>query len=139
MKEIVIRNEQETRAFALALAKDLKPGAVLGLTGNLGTGKTTLTRYLAEGLGIDEPVQSPTFTIVREHLSGRLPLYHFDVYRIDDPEDLFETGYEDYFYGDGVAVVEWADKIRDLMPEDTRWIHLEYGDTEEGRRYLCSF
>lgn len=139
MREIVIQNEQETRAFGLALAKDLGPGAVIGLAGELGTGKTTLTRYIAEGLGIREPIQSPTFTILREHSGGRLPLYHFDVYRIDDPDDLFETGYEEYFYGEGVAVVEWADKIRELMPPETLWVYLEYGEAEGERRYRCTF
>jgi tRNA threonylcarbamoyladenosine biosynthesis protein TsaE len=156
MRTVNIKNEKETRAFGLALANRLKPGAVIGLVGDLGTGKTTLTRYIAEGLGILEPIQSPTFTIIREHRTGRLPLFHFDVYRLEGPEDLFELGYEDYFFGEGVTVVEWADKVADLMPDDTLWIHLDYlklgennhvekqtnddsMNNEEGRTYTCTF
>ena len=82
MREVIIRNEEDTRAFGTALAQQLKPGTVLALIGNLGTGKTTLTKYIAEGLGVKETLTSPTFTIVREYHSGRLPLYHFDVYRL---------------------------------------------------------
>ncbi len=149
MRTVNIKNEKETRAFGLALAKELKPGAIVGLVGDLGTGKTTLTRYIAEGLGILEPIQSPTFTIIREHRSGRLPLFHFDVYRLEEPDDLFELGYEDYFFGEGVTIVEWADKVADQMPEDTQWIYLDYAeavsetgsesDVEEGRTYTCTF
>jgi tRNA threonylcarbamoyladenosine biosynthesis protein TsaE len=139
MRTVNIKNEAETRAFGLSLAKELKPGAIIALVGDLGTGKTTLTRYIAEGLGINEPIQSPTFTIIREHRSGRLPLFHFDVYRLNDPEDLFELGYEDYFFGEGVTIVEWADKVAEMMPEDTKWITISYADTDEGRTYVCTF
>jgi len=149
MRTVNIKNEKETRAFGLALAKELEPGAIVALVGDLGTGKTTLTRYIAEGLGILEPIQSPTFTIIREHRTGRLPLFHFDVYRLEGPEDLFELGYEDYFYGEGVTIVEWADKVAELMPEETLWIHLNYveptseseseNESEEGRTYTCTF
>jgi tRNA threonylcarbamoyladenosine biosynthesis protein TsaE len=155
MRTVNIKNEKETRAFGLALAKELKPGAIVALVGDLGTGKTTLTRYIAEGLGILEPIQSPTFTIIREHRTGRLPLFHFDVYRLDGPEDLLELGYEDYFFGEGVTIVEWADKVADLMPEETLWIHLDYleakdekdgkaeaeaeAENDEGRTYTCTF
>jgi tRNA threonylcarbamoyladenosine biosynthesis protein TsaE len=141
MRTVNIKNEEETRAFGLALARDLKPGAIVALVGDLGTGKTTLTRYIAEGLGITEPIQSPTFTIIREHRTGRLPLFHFDVYRLEGPDDLFELGYEDYFFGEGVTVVEWADKIADVMPESTLWIYLNYAENEdgEGRTYTCTF
>ena len=88
MREVLIKNEEDTRRFGHELANRLKPGDVVALIGDLGTGKTTLTKYIAEGLGITEMITSPTFTIVCEYHSGRLPLYHFDVYRIDDPDDM---------------------------------------------------
>ena len=111
MKELKISSEQETRLFALDLAEKLDKGSLIALSGDLGTGKTALTKYIAEGLGVTETVTSPTFTIIQEYRSGRLPLYHFDVYRVNDEDELFELGYEEYFYGDGVCVVEWADLI----------------------------
>ena len=113
LTEYRIKNEEETRAFALALAQKLAAGDVLALIGDLGTGKTALTRYIGEGLGIRQRISSPTFTIVKEYTDGRLPLYHFDVYRVTDPDALFEIGADEYFYGDGVCVIEWADLIAD--------------------------
>ena len=130
---IRLDGEAATKAYGYKLAEAAVPGQVIALIGDLGAGKTTLTKYIAEGLGVTEHVQSPTFTIVREDYSGRLPLYHFDVYRIDDPDEMFEIGYEEYFYGDGLCVVEWADKIEELLPEDTKIIRLSYGGAEEER------
>ena len=130
---IRLDGEAATREYGHRLAAEAVPGQVIALIGDLGAGKTTLTKYIAEGLGVTEHVQSPTFTIVREYRSGRMPLYHFDVYRIDDPDEMFEIGYEEYFYGDGLCVVEWADKIEELLPEDTRIIRLSYGGAEEER------
>ena len=130
---IRLDGEAATKEYGYRLAEEAVPGQVIALIGDLGAGKTTLTKYIAEGLGVTEHVQSPTFTIVREYHSGRMPLYHFDVYRIDDPDEMFEIGYEEYFYGDGLCVVEWADKIEELLPEDTRIIHLSYGGAEEER------
>ena len=143
MREIIIRGEEETRAFGRQLAEELKPGDVLALIGDLGTGKTTLTKFIAEGLGIEESVTSPTFTIVNEYRSGRLPLFHFDAYRLEGV-DPFETGIEEYFYdddkgGSGVCVVEWADLIIEILPEDAKYIFLEYGDNEGERLYKCTF
>ena len=92
------------------------PGTVFCLTGDLGAGKTTLTKGIAKALGVTEAVTSPTFTIVQEYDSGSLPLYHFDVYRVSDPEELFELGFEEYLHGKGVCIIEWADLIRDLLP-----------------------
>jgi tRNA threonylcarbamoyladenosine biosynthesis protein TsaE len=112
---------------------------VLALIGDLGTGKTTLTKYIAKGLGVTETVTSPTFTIVREYRSGRIPLFHFDVYRILDPDEMFEIGYEDYFFGEGVCVVEWADQIEELLPEDAMIIRIERGESETERIYKCTF
>ena len=136
---IPIKDEEETRRFGLELAKRCEAGRVIGLIGDLGTGKTALTRYIAEGLGVEETITSPTFTIVQEYRSGRLPLFHFDVYRLSGPDDLFEIGGEEYFYGDGVCVVEWADMVRDALPDGTWFIHIEYGSEENGRIYKCTF
>ena len=101
-KVIIIRNESETEKFGIGLAGKLEPGAVIALEGDLGTGKTTLAKSIARGLGIDDVITSPTFNIVKEYRSGRLPLFHFDVYRIGDVDEMYEIGYEEYFYGDGV-------------------------------------
>ena len=134
-RSLKIKNEEETRRFGLDLAHELKAGDVVALIGDLGTGKTALTRYIAEGLGITARVNSPTFTIVKEYRESRLPLFHFDVYRVSDPDELFNIGADEYFYGDGVCVVEWADLIEELLPEDTRYIYIEYGPKEGARTH----
>ena len=108
---------QETFSAGRQLGEKAFPGQVITLTGDLGVGKTVFTQGLAKGLGIEEPVNSPTFTIIQIYESGRLPLYHFDVYRIADVEEMDEIGYEDYFFGDGVCLIEWAELIRDILPE----------------------
>ena len=125
---------EETFALGQKIGEQAKPGTVISLTGDLGVGKTVLTQGLAKGLGIIEPVNSPTFTIVQVYESGRLPFYHFDVYRIGDVEEMDEIGYEDYFYGDGVCLIEWADLIRELLPEKTGRITIEK-DPEKGFDY----
>jgi len=136
MKEtIFIRNEDETRKFGISLAVSLKAGDVIGLVGELGTGKTALTKYIACGLSADDDVTSPTFTIINEYRSGRLPLYHFDVYRLSSEEEMHELGYEEYFYGDGVTVVEWADKVAGLIPEGSTVIKISFGGGEFERIY----
>ena len=139
MKEIIIRNEEDTKKFGYELAAKLKPNDVVALIGNLGTGKTTLTKYIAEGLGVKERITSPTFTTVCEYHSGRLPLYHFDVYRVVDPEVLFEIGVEEYFYAGGVSILEWADMAAEILPEETICIFMEYGEKEGERIYQCTF
>ncbi len=139
MREIIIRSEADTKAFGYELAESLKPGTVLALIGNLGTGKTTLTKYIAEGLGVTEMLTSPTFTIVKEYYSGRLPLYHFDVYRLESAAQLFEIGAEEYFYGCGVSIVEWADQVAEILPDETLCIFIEYGENEGERIYQCTF
>ena len=139
MRKLILKNEEETRAFGLELGASLRKGDIVALIGDLGTGKTALTKYIAEGLGIRETITSPTFTIVQEYRQGRLPLYHFDVYRIGDPEEMYELGYEEYFYGDGVCVIEWADLIEELLPEYTKTIRIEYGKKQEERIYQCTF
>lgn len=115
-------SEKETLSFGKKLGCMAKPGQVYALLGDLGVGKTVLTKGFAQGLGIEEPVSSPTFTILQNYEEGRIPFYHFDVYRIGDPEEMEEIGYEDCFFGDGVCLVEWANLIEELMPEDTIWI-----------------
>ena len=150
MREILIRNEEETREFGLALAGQLEPNDVLALIGDLGVGKTSLTKYIAEGLGGTENVTSPTFTIVAEHHSGRMPLYHFDVYRLESGADMLDIGADEYFDGGGVSVIEWADKVAEILPDRTKCIFMEYvkpdGTDEtdgeiygEERLYRCTF
>lgn len=131
----MIKDEKQTKEFGLRLADRLVPGSIVALIGNLGTGKTALTKYIAEGLGIKETITSPTFTIVQEYYNGRLPLYHFDVYRINDVEEMFELGYEEYFFGKGVCIVEWADLISEIIPEDAIVINISYGENEGERIY----
>lgn len=109
--------EEETWQLGFLLGQEAAPGQVYALTGDLGVGKTVFTQGLAAGLGIAEAVSSPTFTIVQIYEEGRLPLYHFDVYRIGSVEEMEEVGYEDYFYGDGVCLIEWADLIEEILPE----------------------
>lgn len=114
--ERIANDEGETYEFGLELGKLAKAGDVIALIGDLGSGKTTLAKAIAKGLGITAVVASPTFAIIHEHEGGRLPLYHFDVYRLAGPEDMYELGFEDYFYGGGLTVVEWADRIMELLP-----------------------
>lgn len=139
MREIILKNENEVIDFGVNLGKILKAGDILALVGDLGTGKTTLTKAIAKGLGIDEYITSPTFTIVQEYNNGRLPLYHFDVYRLNSSEEMYQLGYEDYFFGQGVCIVEWADIIEELIPEKAKIIFLNYGSNENERIYKCSF
>lgn len=139
-REFLIKNENETKDFALELAQELEAGDVLALIGDLGTGKTALTKYIAQGLGIRDSIVSPTFTIVREYTGGRLPLYHFDVYRLADSEEMFNIGAEEYFYEKGgICVIEWADIVEDILPADTRYIYIGYGASEGERIYRCTF
>ena len=111
-----------------------RPGMVVALDGDLGVGKTVFTQGFAAGLGISEPVNSPTFTIVQIYEEGRLPFYHFDVYRIGDVEEMDEIGYEDYFYGEGVCLIEWAKLIQEILPEQTCRVTIEK-DLEKGFDY----
>lgn len=127
-------SEEETFKLGERLAQEAKPGQVFSLTGDLGTGKTVFTKGMAAGLGITEPVSSPTFTILQVYDEGRMPFYHFDVYRIGDIEEMEEIGYEDCFYGNGVSLVEWANLIEELMPEHTVKIRIEK-DLEKGFDY----
>ena len=125
---------KDTYKLGEKIGQMAKPGMVISLTGDLGVGKTVFTQGLAKGLGIEEPVNSPTFTIVQVYEEGRLPLYHFDVYRIGDIEEMDEIGYEDYFYGEGVCLIEWADLIREILPEQMCRVTIEK-DLEKGFDY----
>lgn len=116
---------EETFALARQLGASAQAGTVFTLTGDLGVGKTVFAQGLAAGLDITEPINSPTFTIVQVYDEGRLPFYHFDVYRIGDVEEMDEIGYEDYFYGNGVCLVEWAELIEELLPQQRTQILIE--------------
>lgn len=132
-RKIRLNNEGETRALGLGIADALEPGDIVALIGDLGTGKTALTKYIAEGLGIEEEISSPTFTIVKEYRSGRIPLYHFDVYRLGSGEELLDIGAEEMLDGDGVCVIEWADIVAGVLPADSLVVKLGYGDSEGSR------
>ena len=111
-------SEEETFAIGSMLGREAEAGQIYCLDGDLGAGKTVFARGFADGLDIHEPVTSPTFTIIREYRDGRLPLFHFDVYRIGDPGEMEAIGYEEYFFGDGVCLVEWSELISELIPDD---------------------
>lgn len=134
IEERIIKTESDTRELGLELAEKAQVGDVIALVGDLGTGKTALTRYIAEGLGIPDTISSPTFTIVKEYKSGRMPLYHFDVYRLGDSEEFYDIGGEDYLYGDGLCVIEWAEIIEDAWPDNTTVIRIEYGENDGERK-----
>lgn len=134
MKTYETRNEAETYEVGRKLGLEAKPGQVYRLDGDLGTGKTVISKGFADGLGIKAHITSPTFTIVNVYEEGRLPFYHFDVYRLSDPYELEEIGYETYFYGDGVTLVEWSCLIEALIPEDAVHIHLSK-DLDKGLDY----
>lgn len=110
---------EDTQNLGRKLGELVTPGTMIALNGDLGVGKTVFTQGLALGLGITEPVCSPTFTLIQEYHEGRIPMYHFDVYRIEGPWDMDDLGYEEYFYGDGVCLVEWSNLIEELMPAST--------------------
>ncbi|QZY54268.1 tRNA (adenosine(37)-N6)-threonylcarbamoyltransferase complex ATPase subunit type 1 TsaE [Crassaminicella profunda] len=122
--KIISNNEQKTYELGYKLGTLLKRGDVVCLTGDLGAGKTTISKAIAKGLGVDECVTSPTFTIIHEYM-GHIPLYHFDVYRIGEIEEMEDLGYEEYFYGEGVCLIEWASQIEDLIPKEHLWMHIK--------------
>lgn len=134
MMIIETNTPQETFDFGKSLGEKAMPGTVYTLIGDLGVGKTVFTQGLAKGLNIQEPISSPTFTIVQVYEEGRLPLYHFDVYRIGDVEEMEEIGYEDYFYGEGVSLIEWANLIEEILPQQYTEIRIEK-DLEKGFDY----
>ncbi len=124
----------ETTNIGRQLGKILNPGDIVCLTGDLGTGKTHITKGIAEGLEIDENITSPTFTIVNEYDSGRLKLYHFDVYRVSDPDEIYAIGFDDYIFGEGVSIIEWANYIEEILPKDYLHIYIQK-DLSKGENY----
>jgi len=134
MKSWETYRPEETFALGKKLGEEAKAGQVYCLDGDLGVGKTVFTQGFAAGLGITEPVNSPTFTIVQQYEEGRMPLYHFDVYRIGDVEEMEEIGYEDCFYGEGVCLIEWSVLIEEIVPEDAIHVTIEK-DKEKGFDY----
>ncbi|MDD6441846.1 MAG: tRNA (adenosine(37)-N6)-threonylcarbamoyltransferase complex ATPase subunit type 1 TsaE [bacterium] len=131
---IETRSAEETFALGKKIGEQARPGDVYTLVGDLGVGKTVFTQGLAEGLEITEPISSPTFTIVQVYEEGRLPFYHFDVYRIGDVEEMDEIGFEDYIYGEGVSLIEWSNLIEEILPEKKVKITIEK-DLEQGFDY----
>lgn len=128
------RAPEDTYAIGSSLGETSAPGAVFALVGDLGVGKTVFTQGFAKGLGVTGPVNSPTFTILQIYEEGRVPFYHFDVYRITDLEEMDEIGYEDYFYGEGVCLVEWADLVKEILPQGCVRVAIEK-DLEKGFDY----
>lgn len=131
---IETHDPEETFEVGRKIGMNAKPGQIYTLTGDLGVGKTVFTQGVAAGLGITEPVNSPTFTIIQEYEDGRLPFYHFDVYRIGDLEEMEEIGYDDYFFGQGICLIEWAELIEEILPEKRIEVTIEK-DLERGFEY----
>ncbi len=127
-------SSEETESIGRKLGEAAKAGQVYTLDGELGVGKTILTKGFALGLGITEAISSPTFTIIQEYEEGRMPFYHFDVYRIGDVEEMDEIGYEEYFFGEGICMIEWGSLIEEILPEDTIRIRIEK-DLDKGFDY----
>lgn len=128
------KTEQDTYELGVQTGAGAEPGSVYCISGDLGTGKTVFTSGFAKGLGIETPVCSPTFTILQTYEEGRLPLYHFDVYRIADPDEMFEIGFDEYAFGKGVCMIEWGERIREILPEQTIYIRIEK-DLDKGFDY----
>ena len=143
MKEYIIESisPEDTYVFGERLAGQCRPGDIVLLDGDLGVGKTVFTKGFGHGLGIQEPINSPTFTIMQIYQEGRIPLYHFDVYRIADIEEMDEIGYEDYFFGEGVCLIEWASLIEELIPAHAMQVQIQK-NVEKGfdyRKIICHF
>ena len=134
--EFIVTSVEETFNIGKQIGNLVNPGDIICLTGDLGTGKTHISKGIAEGLGIDEHITSPTFNIVNEYHSGRLTLYHFDVYRIDDPYEIEAIGFDEYIDSDGVCIIEWANIIEDILPDEYLKIELMYKET--GREMILT-
>ena len=137
MVTIRLKGLEETEEFGKKLGNLLQSGDLLSLTGDLGAGKTTLTKSIGIGLGVEDYITSPTFTLINEY-EGRVKVYHFDVYRLEDEEDLLDLGYEDYFYSNGVTIVEWGDKVENILPSDRINLEIEKGEDQDERMVTLS-
>lgn len=137
-RSYVSHSDQDTVNLAKDLASGLKAGDIIALIGDIGTGKTTFVKAIAKALGISETVSSPTFTIVREYRSGKFPLFHFDVYRLSNEDEFYDIGAEEYLYGDGITIIEWADIVEDALPLNTMIIGIKYGNNEGERIFNFS-
>lgn len=135
--EIRLNSLEETEEFGIKLGRALRRGDILCLNGDLGAGKTTLTKSIGLGLGVEEYITSPTFALINQY-SGRLPVYHFDVYRLENVEELFDLGFDEYFYGNGVCIIEWADKIDRMIPKERIVIDIEKGNNLNERIFKFS-
>jgi tRNA threonylcarbamoyladenosine biosynthesis protein TsaE len=135
MLKLISNSAEDTHNIGKKLGRLLRKGSIICLSGDLGAGKTALTQGIAKGMGVEEYVTSPTYTIINEY-QGRIPLYHFDVYRLNDVEEMYELGYEEYFFGDGAVVVEWADIVRDIVPADRLWITILHTKDENSREII---
>ena len=135
MVKIYLENEEKTREIGSKLGELLTPKSVICLIGDLGAGKTTMTQSLARALGVDDYITSPTFTIVNEY-EGKMPLYHFDVYRIGSSEEMYDIGFDEYIDGDGVCIIEWANLIKDILPDEYLYIEMNYKET--GREMILT-
>lgn len=136
--EYITNSAQETEALGERVGRSLTPGAVLAYTGDLGAGKTAFTRGVARGLEIPERITSPTFTIVNEYEGGRLPLFHFDMYRLGSSDELFDIGWEDYLARDGVCAVEWSENIEDILDANTIRVDIRRGESDDQRLITIS-
>lgn len=135
MLKLISNSAEETLNIGERLGKFVNSGSIICLSGDLGAGKTALTQGIAKGMEVEDYVTSPTYTIINEY-QGRIPLYHFDVYRLNDVEEMYELGYEEYFFGDGAVVVEWADIVRDIIPAERLWITILQGKDENTREII---
>ena len=135
--KIVLNSLEEAKKFGIKLGENLIVGDILCLNGNLGAGKTTLTKFIGLGLGVEEYITSPTFALINQY-KGKIPVYHFDVYRLENVDELFDLGFDEYFYGSGVCIIEWADRIDKMIPKERIVIDIENGNNPNERILLLS-
>jgi tRNA threonylcarbamoyladenosine biosynthesis protein TsaE len=135
MLKIISKSADQTYKLGESLGKVIQQGDIICLTGDLGAGKTAFTKGIGIGLDIKEFITSPTYTIINEY-NGRIPLFHFDVYRLEGVEEMYELGYEEYFFGDGAVVIEWADIVKDIIPQERLWITILRGKEEDNREII---